>query len=74
MSPILVALHITRVAISSPSDPVYVAAKKMRESRVNSVIVVTGNKIQGILTYVSFLRCSPLSKLFSETSCSIRCL
>lgn len=39
-----------KVAIVLPSDPVYVAAKKMRESRVNSVVVVTGNKIQGILT------------------------
>lgn len=43
-----------RVAIISPSDPVYVAAKKMREFRVNSVVIVTGNKIQGILTYYSF--------------------
>ncbi|KAF4366392.1 hypothetical protein F8388_018840 [Cannabis sativa] len=40
----------TKVAIVSPSDPVYVAAKKMREFRVNSVIIATGNKIQGILT------------------------
>ncbi|XP_073157833.1 CBS domain-containing protein CBSCBSPB3-like isoform X2 [Henckelia pumila] len=40
----------SRVAIISPSDPVYVAAKKMRELRVNSVVVMTGNKIQGILT------------------------
>ncbi|OMP01156.1 Phox/Bem1p [Corchorus olitorius] len=38
------------VAIVSSSDPVYVAAKKMREFRVNSVVIVTGNKIQGILT------------------------
>uniref|UniRef100_A0A2P2KKI4 CBS domain-containing protein n=1 Tax=Rhizophora mucronata TaxID=61149 RepID=A0A2P2KKI4_RHIMU len=40
----------TKVAFSSPSDPVYVAAKKMRESRVNSVVIMTGNKLQGILT------------------------
>lgn len=40
----------TKVATVSPSDPVYVAAKKMREFRVNSVIIVTGNKPQGILT------------------------
>ncbi|PON96299.1 CBS- PB1 domain contining protein [Trema orientale] len=40
----------TKVAIVSPSDPVYVAAKKMREFRVNSVVIATGNKIQGILT------------------------
>lgn len=39
------------VAIVSPSDPVYVAAKKMREFRVNSVVIVMGSKIQGILTY-----------------------
>ncbi|GMN33177.1 hypothetical protein TIFTF001_004013 [Ficus carica] len=32
------------------------SAKKMRECRVNSVVVVTGNKIQGILTYYSFPR------------------
>ncbi|XP_073038465.1 CBS domain-containing protein CBSCBSPB3-like isoform X3 [Primulina eburnea] len=40
----------SRVARISPSDLVYVAAKMMRELRVNSVVVVTGNKIQGILT------------------------
>ncbi|XP_039139284.1 CBS domain-containing protein CBSCBSPB3-like isoform X2 [Dioscorea cayenensis subsp. rotundata] len=40
----------TKVSIVSPSDPVYVAAKKMREYRVNSVVVVTANKPQGILT------------------------
>ncbi|XP_038682313.1 CBS domain-containing protein CBSCBSPB3-like isoform X1 [Tripterygium wilfordii] len=45
----IIAEH-TKPAISSPSDPVYVAAKKMRELRVNSVVVVTGNKTQGILT------------------------
>ncbi|KAK3211380.1 hypothetical protein Dsin_016086 [Dipteronia sinensis] len=39
-----------KVAIVSPSDPIYVAAKKMQELRCNSVIIVTGNKIQGILT------------------------
>ncbi|KAJ0097058.1 hypothetical protein Patl1_28095 [Pistacia atlantica] len=45
----------TKVAIVLPSDPVYVAARKMRELRCNSVIIVTGNKIQGILTYCSCL-------------------
>ncbi|EOX92713.1 CBS / octicosapeptide/Phox/Bemp1 domains-containing protein isoform 2 [Theobroma cacao] len=40
----------SKVPIVSSSDPVYVAAKKMRELRVNSVVVVMGNKIQGILT------------------------
>lgn len=40
-----------RVAIVSPSDPVQVAAKRMRELRVNSVVIMTSNKIQGILTW-----------------------
>ncbi|KAJ6775097.1 CBS DOMAIN-CONTAINING PROTEIN CBSCBSPB3 [Salix purpurea] len=40
----------SKVAIVSPSDPVFAAAKKMRELRVNSVIVVNGDKIHGILT------------------------
>ncbi|CAN8254666.1 unnamed protein product [Cochlearia groenlandica] len=40
----------SKVALVAPSDPVYVAAKRMRDSRVNSVIISSGNKIQGILT------------------------
>ncbi|GAA0148494.1 kinase modulator [Lithospermum erythrorhizon] len=40
----------TNVATVSMSDPVYAAAKKMREFRVNSVIILAGSKIQGILT------------------------
>ncbi|KAJ8539921.1 hypothetical protein K7X08_026310 [Anisodus acutangulus] len=40
----------TKVAIVCPSDPVYVAAKKMRELRVNSALITVENKIQGILT------------------------
>ncbi|KAL2553229.1 CBS domain-containing protein CBSCBSPB3 [Forsythia ovata] len=40
----------SRVAIISPSDPIHVAAKRMSELRVNSVLIMTGNKIQGILT------------------------
>ncbi|KAK3038573.1 hypothetical protein RJ639_028024 [Escallonia herrerae] len=40
----------TKVAMVSPSDPIHVAAKRMRELRVNSVVVLTGNKIHGILT------------------------
>ncbi|KAK4477777.1 hypothetical protein RD792_017039 [Penstemon davidsonii] len=40
----------SRVAVVSPSDHVNVAAKRMRDSRVNSVLIMTGNKIQGILT------------------------
>ncbi|KAL9329795.1 hypothetical protein ACSQ67_004798 [Phaseolus vulgaris] len=42
----------TKVAIVSHADPVYVAAKKMQELRVNSAVIVSlsGTKIQGILT------------------------
>ncbi|TKY73779.1 CBS domain-containing protein CBSCBSPB3 [Spatholobus suberectus] len=40
----------TKVAVASVSDPVYVAAKKMRELHVNSAVIVMENKIQGILT------------------------
>ncbi|KAJ1287172.1 hypothetical protein BS78_03G409800 [Paspalum vaginatum] len=36
--------------VVSPSDPVILAAKKMREHRVNSVVVMTGNTLLGILT------------------------
>ncbi|KAJ7523725.1 hypothetical protein O6H91_18G060400 [Diphasiastrum complanatum] len=40
----------TKVATVLPSDSIYLATKKMRELRVSSVIVTTGNKPQGILT------------------------
>ncbi|CAJ1974853.1 unnamed protein product [Sphenostylis stenocarpa] len=40
----------TKVAIASVSDPVYVAAKRMRELQLNSAVIVMENKIQGILT------------------------
>nr|GEY40699.1 CBS domain-containing protein CBSCBSPB3 [Tanacetum cinerariifolium] len=40
----------SKVAMVVASDPVYVAAKKMQELRVNSVIIMAGNNIQGILT------------------------
>uniref|UniRef100_A0A803L4W8 CBS domain-containing protein CBSCBSPB3 n=1 Tax=Chenopodium quinoa TaxID=63459 RepID=A0A803L4W8_CHEQI len=40
----------TKVATVSPSDPVSVAAKKMRDYRVNSVIITSGIKVLGILT------------------------
>lgn len=53
--PSFVALFVSRIAIVSPSDPISVAAKKMREYRVNSVVIMTGSKIHGILTYYSFL-------------------
>lgn len=39
-----------KAATVSPSDPVCVAAKKMREARLNSVVIVGNNKVQGILT------------------------
>lgn len=40
----------SKVVLVLPSDSVYVAAKRMRDLRVNSVIISTGSKIQGILT------------------------
>ncbi|KAK7350924.1 hypothetical protein VNO77_09986 [Canavalia gladiata] len=40
----------TKVAITSVSDPVYIAARKMQELHVNSAVIVMENKIQGILT------------------------
>ncbi|CAA6660593.1 unnamed protein product [Spirodela intermedia] len=40
----------TKVAVVSSSDPIYVATKKMRELRVNSVVIASGGKPQGILT------------------------
>ncbi|XP_062183084.1 CBS domain-containing protein CBSCBSPB3-like [Phragmites australis] len=40
----------TKVATVTPSDPVYVATQKMRELRVNSVIITAGNSLQGIFT------------------------
>nr|XP_048334988.1 CBS domain-containing protein CBSCBSPB3 isoform X2 [Ziziphus jujuba var. spinosa] len=45
-----IVVENTKVATVLPSDPVNVAARKMREFRVNSVLITTGNKIQGILT------------------------
>ncbi|CAA0839490.1 CBS domain-containing protein CBSCBSPB3 [Striga hermonthica] len=40
----------SKVATVSPSDPVYVAARRMRELQVNSVLIMPGSIIQGILT------------------------
>ncbi|EFJ25849.1 hypothetical protein SELMODRAFT_149040 [Selaginella moellendorffii] len=40
----------TKVATVSPSDTVLTATRKMREFRVNSVIITINNKPQGILT------------------------
>ena len=40
------------VPVVSPSDSVALAAKMMREYRVNSVVVMTGSMLLGIFTYV----------------------
>ncbi|URE38329.1 CBS domain-containing protein [Musa troglodytarum] len=45
-----IVMETAKVVVVSPSDPVYVATKKMREFQVNSVIIATGSKIHGILT------------------------
>uniref|UniRef100_A0A804KHB9 Uncharacterized protein n=1 Tax=Musa acuminata subsp. malaccensis TaxID=214687 RepID=A0A804KHB9_MUSAM len=45
-----IVMENAKVVVVSPSDPVYVATKKMREFQVNSVIIATGSKIHGILT------------------------
>ncbi|XP_074307921.1 CBS domain-containing protein CBSCBSPB3-like isoform X2 [Silene latifolia] len=39
-----------KAATVSPSDPVHVAAKRMRDARVNSVIITSSSKVLGILT------------------------
>lgn len=43
-----------RVVEVSPSDSVYIAAKKMLEFQVRSVIVANANRPRGILTYLPF--------------------
>ncbi|XP_078434928.1 CBS / octicosapeptide/Phox/Bemp1 (PB1) domains-containing protein [Wolffia australiana] len=40
----------TKLAMVSLSDPVCVATKKMRDYRVNSVVIASGGRPQGILT------------------------
>ncbi|KAL8473462.1 hypothetical protein ACS0TY_030336 [Phlomoides rotata] len=40
----------SRVAVVAPSDSIQVAAKQMRDLRVNSVLIMTENNILGILT------------------------
>ncbi|OEL31366.1 CBS domain-containing protein CBSCBSPB3 [Dichanthelium oligosanthes] len=47
---VLTSIFTCRVATVSPSDPVYVATQKMRELRVNSVVITSGNSLQGIFT------------------------
>ena len=46
----LMSVFTCRVATVSLSDPVCVATRKMRELRVNSVIVTAGNSLHGIFT------------------------
>ncbi|KAJ7550718.1 hypothetical protein O6H91_07G114300 [Diphasiastrum complanatum] len=42
--------ELSKVATVSPADSVYAATKKMRDLRVNSVVITTASKPQGILT------------------------
>lgn len=58
----------TKAATVSPSESVYMAAKKMREFRVNSVIVTTGNKPQGILTSKDLLTRIVAHNLYPEST------
>ncbi|XP_073041233.1 CBS domain-containing protein CBSCBSPB3-like isoform X2 [Primulina eburnea] len=45
-----------RVATVSPSDSVYDAAQRMQEFHVNSVLIMTGEKVHGILTSRDILK------------------
>ncbi|XP_052624057.1 CBS domain-containing protein CBSCBSPB3 [Lactuca sativa] len=61
----------SKVATVMASDPVYVAAKRMKELEVSSVIIMAGNIIQGILTSKDLLmrvvaRNLPLELTFVE--------
>ncbi|TKV99542.1 hypothetical protein SEVIR_8G050600v4 [Setaria viridis] len=56
----------TKVATVSPSDPVYVATQKMRELRVNSVVITAGNSLQGIFTSKDVLMRVVAQKLSPE--------
>lgn len=58
----------TKVATVQPSESVYMAAKKMRDFRVNSVIITTGNKPQGILTSKDLLTRVVAQNLFPEST------
>ncbi|KAG5385972.1 hypothetical protein IGI04_037442 [Brassica rapa subsp. trilocularis] len=57
----------SKVVLVSPSDSVYVAAKRMRDLRVNSVIISMGSKIQGILTSKDILMRLVVQNLSPET-------
>lgn len=66
----IVASLCPRVAIVLASDPVCVAAKRMQELRVNSVIILAGNNIQGILTYAYCLIISLIDYRCFYVACS----
>ncbi|CAN7060793.1 unnamed protein product [Brassica oleracea var. botrytis] len=57
----------SKVVLVAPSDSVYVAAKRMRDLRVNSVIISMGSKIQGILTSKDILMRLVVQNLSPET-------
>ncbi|KAF8091577.1 hypothetical protein N665_0443s0034 [Sinapis alba] len=57
----------SKVVLVAPSDSVYVAAKRMRDLRVNSVIISMGSKIQGILTSKDILMRVVAQNLAPET-------
>jgi len=63
-----IIMENTKVATVSPTESVYMAAKKMREFRVNSVIVTTGNKPQGILTSKDLLTRIVAHNLYPEST------
>jgi CBS domain-containing protein len=55
----------TRVATVSQSDTVYTATKRMKEHRMNSVIITgNNNKPQGIFTLVQSCHCHPINCLY----------
>ncbi|CAO1943141.1 unnamed protein product [Urochloa humidicola] len=56
------------VPVVSPSDPVILAARKMREHRVNSVVVMTGNMLLGIFTYKDLVLRVVAQNLLPETT------
>lgn len=61
-------MESTKVATVQPSESVYMAAKKMRDFRVNSVIITSGNKPQGILTSKDLLTRIVAQNLFPEST------
>ncbi|KAG2329145.1 hypothetical protein Bca4012_021258 [Brassica carinata] len=57
----------SKVVLVAPSDSVYVAAKRMRDLRVNSVIISMGSRVQGILTSKDILMRVVAQNLSPET-------